>query len=84
MKIENMKKVNFGTVKAFFDVNFDKIIIKGWKLIQQENQRAFVTPPDEKYTDKEGKTKYKKLVDIPDEALKQKIQDAALSAYDEQ
>lgn len=72
MKIENMRKVNFGTVKAFFDVNFDKIIIRGWKLIQQENQRAFVTPP------------YKKLVDIPDEALRQKIQDAALAAYDEQ
>jgi DNA-binding cell septation regulator SpoVG len=82
MKIENLRKVDFGTVKAFFDVDFEKIKVKGFKLIQQNGQAMWCSAPDEKYTDKKtGKPAYKKIVEITDIQLAGKISAAAIEEY---
>ena len=80
MKIENMRKVDFGSVKAFFDVDFTTIKVKGFKLIQQNGQALWCSPPDEKY-EKNGKPAYKKVVEITDIALAGKISTAAIEEY---
>ena len=82
MKIENMKKVELGTIKAFFDVNFTTIKVKGFKLIMQSGQRMWCSSPDEKYTDKNGKQAYKKIVEILDLPLAAKISAAAIEEYE--
>jgi DNA-binding cell septation regulator SpoVG len=81
MKIENMRKVDFGSVKAFFTVDLEKIKVHGCKLIQQTGQEMWCSMPDEKYTDKDGKTKYKKIVEVADIALAGKIAAAAIEEY---
>ena len=81
MKIENMKKVDLGSVKAFFDVDFEKLKVKGFKLIQQQGQTMWASAPDEKYTDKKGKTAYKKIVEVTDIQLMGKITATALEEY---
>ncbi len=81
MQIINMKKVEMGpTIKAFFSVDFDKFVIHNFKIMQQQNQRAWVSPPDEKFTDKDGKVKYKKLVDV-EKAYLSKIEEMAVAIY---
>ena len=82
MKIENMKKVELGSVKAFFDVDFEKLKVRGFKLIQQGDAKMWASSPDEKYTDKKtGKVAYKKIVEIADIPLIAKITAEAIEAY---
>ena len=82
MKIVNVKKVNLGpTIKGFFDVDLDKFVIKGFKYMQQSGQKMWVAPPDEKYVDKDGVTKYKKIVEVTDKDYLAKIETAAVEAY---
>ena len=81
MKIENMKKVELGSVKAFFDIDFDKMKIRRFKLICQQGQKMWASSPDEKYTDKSGKTAYKKIVEITDVQLMGKISLEAIAEY---
>ena len=80
MKIENMRKVDFGTIKAFFTVDLEKLKIHGCKLIQQNGQAMWCSMPDEKYQ-KGDKTAYKKIVEVSDIALAGKITSAAVEAY---
>lgn len=82
MKIVNVKKIELGpTIKGFFDVDFDKFLIKGFKYMQQAGQSMWVSPPDEKYTDKDGTVKYKKVVELNDKEYAKKIEAAAIEAY---
>ena len=47
MKIERMKVGNWGKIKAFFDLNINDIIIKGFKLIEGKDG-LFVGTPSQK------------------------------------
>lgn len=83
MKIENMRRVNAGSIKAFFTVDLEKLKIHGCKLIQNGDQAMWCSMPDEKYEDKkDGKTKYKKVVEIADIALAGKVATAAIAEYE--
>jgi len=82
MKIENMRKINKGTLKAFFDVDLVKVKIKSCKLVQQDGQAAWITGPDEKY-EVNGETKYRKLVEFADKDLQARILAAALEEYEQ-
>lgn len=81
MKIENMKVINKGSIKAFFTVDLVKVKINKCKLIQQDGQAAFFSGPDEKYTAKDGTTKYMKLVFFEDKTLQEKITQMAVAEY---
>ena len=63
-RISNLKRVSYGSIKAFYDVEFPFGLIKGFKLIQQPGQRMWSTPPDQSYTTKEGKKAYARIVEL--------------------
>lgn len=82
MKIINVRKLQLGpTIKGFFDVDFDKMVVKGFKFMQQSGQKMWCAPPDEKYVDKDGVTKYKKIVEMTDKDLQAKIETMAIEEY---
>jgi DNA-binding cell septation regulator SpoVG len=84
MKITNVRKMELGpTVKGFFSVDFEKFVIHGFKFMQQAGQKMWISPPDEKYTDKDGKTKYKKIVEFADKDYLAKIEAEAIKVYNE-
>jgi DNA-binding cell septation regulator SpoVG len=78
-----VKKEVGPTIKGFFDVDFDKFVIHGFKFMQQPGQKMWCAPPDEKYTDKDGKTKFKKIVEFADKEYMGKIESAAIAAFNE-
>jgi DNA-binding cell septation regulator SpoVG len=84
MQIVNLKKMEVGpTIKGFFDIDYGKFVIHGFKLMQQSGQKMWISPPDEKYTDKDGKTKYKKIVEFTDKDYLAKIESEAVRMYEQ-
>jgi len=77
MKIARMTKGEWGKIKAFFDLDIDGIIIKGFKLIDGTNG-MFVGSPSVK--NKEGK--YDATVIIPKE-IQPELQELATKHYKE-
>ena len=81
MKVEDMKILNKGTIKAFFTLDLVKVKIKNCKLCQIEGREAFISGPDEKYTAKDGTVKYKKHIYFSDKELESKATTLALAEY---
>ena len=52
MKIERMNKGEWGKIKAFFDIEVDGFVIKGFKLVEGVNG-LFVGNPSQKGSDGE-------------------------------
>ena len=77
MKIARMTKGDWGKIKAFFDLDLNGIIIKGFKLIDAGNG-LFVGSPSVK--NKEGK--YDPSVIVPKEKQPE-LQELATKYYKE-
>ena len=70
-----------GNLLAFASIQIaGKLILNDCRLIQQPGQKAWVSPPQNQYTDKEGKTKYTPLAEWPKE-WNEAIEAAVSSAY---
>lgn len=81
MEISNMRKVNYGKLRAFFRVTWPgKMEVNDFKLIEGNNGELFCRPPDRQY-EKDGEKKWAPIVSILDENLRQKITDAARAEY---
>lgn len=70
-------------VKAYVDVEVGDWTINNWKIVKQNNQRAWVSVPQTSWKDQEGRVRYRALLSIPDE-LKQRIEVAILSAWEKE
>jgi DNA-binding cell septation regulator SpoVG len=67
-----------GNLKAFADVKVGKSLkIMGMRVIQQPNQKAYVSPPQRTWQDKNGITKYAPMVELSGE-LKAEVEAAVL------
>ena len=75
MTLENMKKGDWGKVKAFFDVEVESFTIKGFKLVDGANG-LFVGNPSTKNKDGE----YKDSVFI-EKATKEKLTGLAIECH---
>ena len=75
MKIERMNKGEWGKIKAFFDIEVDGFIIKGFKLIEGESG-LFVGNQSQKKSDGE----YYDTV-YADKETKDKLQESAINHY---
>lgn len=76
MKVVNLKHINAGKLKAFFDLELDNgIVIKGFKIAEGPTG-VFVGCPSEK--DKEGK--YWDKVFLPNE-IKNEVSELAFEVY---
>lgn len=68
-------------LKAFADIQVGDWVINDFRIVQQNNQRAFVSPPQVSWKDpKSGQIKYKGVLTIPAEQ-KQRIDTEILYAY---
>lgn len=51
-----------GNLKAIVDFRLNDSEFYSWRIIQQPEQSAWVSPPQEAWTDDTGKKKYKPLI----------------------
>lgn len=78
ISIRNMRKMDTGNVKAYYDVTINGIDIKGLKLIQSPKDGSmFLSFPSEKGKD----DKYYNLVYISDLTLKKEVEDELKAMY---
>jgi DNA-binding cell septation regulator SpoVG len=70
-----------GNLKAFADIKIGKSVrIFSMRVIQQPNQKAYVSPPQRSWQDKDGKTRYAPMVELSG-ALKEEVDAAVLMEW---
>jgi DNA-binding cell septation regulator SpoVG len=76
--VRNMRKIEAGNVKAFFDVTINGVEVKGLKLVvSQKDGNLFLSFPSEK--GKDGK--YYNIVYISDMNLKNEVEKYLVETY---
>ena len=71
-----------GNVKAFVDISIGgKLTISGYRVIQQQGQRAYVAAPQQEYTDRAGQKRYYPVVIWHEARIKDAIQKVILDAW---
>ena len=71
-----------GSLRAFAAVTLSgRLTIRDIRLIQQDGQRSWCSMPTKSWVDREGKTKYRPLVDLPNDWM-QAIEAAVVAAWD--
>lgn len=81
--IELRPCVKDGNLKAFVDVKINEILIKDFRIIQQKDQKAWVSVPQGSWRDSSGGLSYKNLIELPKE-LKARVEEAVLEHYQRQ
>lgn len=82
MEIINLRKMTgSGKLRAFFDLETPKMIIRGMKLLEGNDGNLWVGPPSREYTNKDGEKKWSYVVEITDADLRNKISSLAREAY---
>jgi DNA-binding cell septation regulator SpoVG len=75
---------NNRSIRAFADIQVGAWIVRDFRVIKQNGQKAFVSPPQVSWKDPEtGAIKYKGILTIPPEQ-KQGIDTEILHAYQEE
>ena len=82
VRIESIKPINgAGNLRAFAVVNVaDKIRIADVRVIQQPNQKPWVSMPSRAY-EKDGQRKWAATVELLDEKLRDEISQAVLAEF---
>lgn len=80
IKILEIRQIDNGNLKAFVKLKIGEIVFHDFRIIKQPNQRAWVSAPISTWVDETGKTRYKTIVEFPQE-LKREISEAVLNAY---
>jgi len=84
MKIENIRRGEWGKVRAFFDVVSDEgFVMKGFKLIEGING-LFASMPSRKGTDDQGNDKYYDIIWVESREMREKLNKKAIEAYQNQ
>ena len=68
-------------LKAFVDVQIGEWEVNDFRIIKQNGQRAWVSPPQASWKDDAGQMHYRAILSIPGE-LKQRVDVAILSAWE--
>lgn len=76
-EIDNEKNKS---LKAFVDVEYQKVTIKDFRIIQHDGGRAWVACPQTSFVGQDGKRKFRTIVTMPN-ALKGELDVAILSAW---
>lgn len=87
VSIRAVRAGSAGNIRAFVDVQIGKpgncLEVRDFRIIQQPEQRAWVSPPQRQWKDEEtGRILYADLVRFPD-AWKEAIRTAVLTAWQE-
>jgi len=68
-------------LKAFATVEIGGMLIRGFRVIKQKGQHAWVAPPQTSWKDKDGKTRFEPIITLP-EFLKKSIEAGVLLAWE--
>jgi len=77
MKISRINKYNSGKLRAFVDMDFDGLIVKGFKLMESING-LFVSMPSQKKRDGEG---YENTCYMSDREQKDELDRMVIAQY---
>lgn len=80
IQVIDIKKVSVGNVRAFVNLKINDILIHDFRIVQQENQKPWVSVPQVSWKDREGKTHYKNLIELPKE-VKEEVNRAILAHW---
>jgi hypothetical protein len=72
-----------GPLKAFVDLQVNEWTICDFRIVKQNGQRAWVSPPQSTWKGEDGQTHYRSILSLPGE-LKQRIEVAVLSAWEQE
>ncbi len=81
IRVVKIKKIEKGALQAFVDVQIGQVQIKGFRVVKQPGQSAWVSVPQTEQV-KNGEKRYFNLIELPND-LKRKVQDAILVAWEE-
>jgi hypothetical protein len=70
-----------GPIKAFVELRVGEILVRDAKVIQQAGQRAWVAPPDKRWTGSDGEPHYTRLVEFA-KPLQQRVSAVVLAAWE--
>lgn len=73
-----------GALRAYVNVRIGPLIINDFRIVKEPNKRAWVSLPVQAWKTEYGTTKYRTIVSIEDENLKQHITIAILQAWEKQ
>jgi len=84
MKIKSFRKYEKGSLRGFFEVEFQSGMCgRDFTYHVMDDGRRWIGYPSKPYTDDEGNTKYQNLIYFPDKAVHHLFQERVLSALDE-
>lgn len=78
--IEKIMPIPSGNLKAFVSIRIGPLTMHDWRIIQQPNQRAYVSPPQVEFQGADGRKRFKPLLECPQ--WKDEIQNAVLAAWE--
>lgn len=67
-------------LRAFVDVRIGEWTVHDWRVIKQNGQRAYVSPPQVSWKDNQGAVHYRALLSLPADQ-RQLVELAILSAW---
>ena len=81
VRVEEIRMLPPGkSVRAFVDITLDEIIIRDFRVIQEDGKRLHVKVPFSTYRDSTGQLRFRPIVILPDE-VKGEVDLAVLNAY---
>ena len=80
MEILNLKKVEKGKLRAFFDLETPKLTIYGCKLLEGQDGNLWAAMPTREFQHN-GEKKWAPIIKITDEGLLDKISQLARETY---
>lgn len=83
VQVEQIKTINKGSLRGFCTVVIGGLKINSCRVIQEQGKTAWVSLPQQEWTDREGKKRYSPIVEVPDH-VKAAIQEAVLRAWEVQ
>lgn len=79
--IETLKLVNGGgNLKAFVDLRIGETLFRSFRIVQQPGQKAWVSPPADSWTGKDGKKRFTRLIEFP-ERIRTAVEAVVLAAW---
>jgi len=79
--VVEVRPIHNGNLKGFASIRIGPLTVRDFRIIQQPNQRAYVSAPQQEYFDADGRKKFKPLLDYPD-TWRDAIKNAVLEAWE--
>lgn len=81
MEIKNLRRIDKGSLKAFFTLSTELVDYNDWSLKEGRDGNLYADTPAREYVTSKGEKKWSKIVYIKDATLRDRITDLAKQAY---